>query len=185
MDEPMPNSHFRIMAALIGLRNRLSPRRPVLEEAGVRPGLVVLDYGCGPGGYTLPAAEMVGPDGHVHAADIHPMAIERVEGGARRRGLSNVTAIMTDRDTGLPEESVDIALLYDILHLLSEPEGVVAELHRVLRPSGRLSVWGHNMDRTERLTEGVIGGMFALERRGRHTLSYKKVPIGEEGGGLR
>lgn len=168
----MPNLYFRVMSSLMAIRDRLSPRRPVLEEAGVSPGQVLLDYGCGPGSYTILAAKMVGPSGHVHAVDIHPMAIERIERRARRAGLSNVSTIMTDRDTGLPDASVDIALLYDILHLLTEPAGILQEISRVLRPEGALSVSGHDLRRVEDLFEAANDGTFVLVVRGRSTLTY-------------
>jgi ubiquinone/menaquinone biosynthesis C-methylase UbiE len=170
----MPNTYFRVMSGLMAIRDAISPRRPVLEEAGVRPGQVLLDYGCGPGSYTLVAAEMVGPSGHVYAVDIHPMAIERIEARAKKRDLQNITTIMTDRDTGLAEGSVDMALLYDIIQLLSEPEGIVREVHRVLQSQGVLSVSGHSIPEVERRFTAMNDGRFKLSRRGSRSLSFVK-----------
>lgn len=47
--------------------------------------------------------------------------------------LTNVEIIHSDRKTGLPDYSIDVALLYDILHDLSKPNEVLEELHRVLK----------------------------------------------------
>jgi ubiquinone/menaquinone biosynthesis C-methylase UbiE len=170
----MTNNSFRALTALFRIRDAIRPRRAILDEVGLGPGETVLDYGCGPGGYTIPAAEAVGPKGTVHAADIHPLAVERVRRLAARRGLHNVLTISTDCSTGLPDESVDVVLLYDILHDLSEPGHVLAELHRVLRPGGTLSVSDHHLR-----AEGVIPivgrrGRFRLARRGRYTLTFVK-----------
>jgi ubiquinone/menaquinone biosynthesis C-methylase UbiE len=54
------NLGFRLMAAEFRIRDLLWPRRAILEEVGTRPGMRVLDYGCGPGSYVLPASQMVG-----------------------------------------------------------------------------------------------------------------------------
>lgn len=176
MDRPMPSLHFHVMSGLMSIRDALSPRRPVLEEAGLAPGMTVLDYGCGPGSYTMVAAEMVGPTGRVYAADIHPMAIERIERRASKRGLDNITTIQTDRDTGLPGGSVDMALMYDVLQLLSEPRSVLEEVHRVLRPDGVLSISWHDVPKVERLFEPMREGLFELRKRGRHCLNYVPTP---------
>ncbi len=175
MDRPMPNVIFRFMTGLFAVRDRLRSRRPVLEEAGVRPGMVVLDYGCGPGSYTITAADMVDPSGHVYAVDLHPLAIERVEAWVRKRGLANVTTIKTDRDTGLPDGSVDVALLYDIIQLLSEPGEVLREVRRVLKPEGVLSLSWHNIPTVERLFEPMNDGMFVLVKRGTLCVNYTVV----------
>lgn len=175
MDRPMPSLYFRVMSGLMRVRDAVSPRRPVLEEAGLSPGTTVLDYGCGPGSYTLVAAEMVGPSGHVYAADIHPMAIERIERRAAKRGLDNITTILTDRDTGLPDGSVEIALMYDVLHMLSEPRPVLEEVRRVLRPDGFLSISWHDVPKVERLFEPMREGLFELRKRGEHCINYSPV----------
>ena len=171
----MPNAIFRFMTGIFAVRDRLRSRHPVLEEAGLRPGQVVLDYGCGPGSYTLLAAEMVDPSGHVYAVDLHPLAIERVEARVRKRGLANVTTIRTDRDTGLPDGSVDVALLYDIIQLLSEPREVLEEVRRVLKPEGVLSLSWHNIPKVERLFEPMNDGMFVLAKRGKLSINYTVV----------
>ena len=50
----------------------------VLKAAGLKSGQKVLEVGCGPGFFTLPAARIVGNEGSVYAIDTNPFAIERV-----------------------------------------------------------------------------------------------------------
>lgn len=59
--------------------------------------------------------------------------------------LANVETIHSDCKTGLPDNSVDAVLLYDTFHDLSDPDGVLEELHRVLKPDGILSFSDHHM----------------------------------------
>jgi ubiquinone/menaquinone biosynthesis C-methylase UbiE len=120
-------------------------RGPALEQrlraSGLREGQVVLDYACGPGYYTVVAARLVGPTGQVTAVDVQPAAAGIVADRARRAGVDNVTTRTSDRDTGLADASVDVALLYDAIAGIADRRGVLAELDRVLKPEGVLSVW--------------------------------------------
>ena len=65
----------------------------VLAEVGVRAGMAVLDFGCGSGTYTIPAAKLVGEGGRVYALDINKRALDRMEKKARKEGLKNIVRI--------------------------------------------------------------------------------------------
>ena len=77
-------SGFRLMALSYRVRDALRPRAPYLEEAGLQPGMTVLDFGCGPGSYVTPTARMVGDSGRVFALDRHPTALEMTADRANR-----------------------------------------------------------------------------------------------------
>jgi ubiquinone/menaquinone biosynthesis C-methylase UbiE len=166
---------FNGMAALFKVRDTLSPRGKVLSEVGIRSGSTVLDFGCGPGGYILPALDLVGASGRVYALDRNPKAIRMVEKLIADRGLTNAETIQSDRATGLPDASVDIVLLYDIFHLLDDPRGVLEELHRVLKPDGTLSISDHHM-KEEGIISGVTsGGLFRLKSKGKKTCGFTRT----------
>jgi cobalt-precorrin-6B (C15)-methyltransferase len=59
---------------------------------------MVLDFGCGSGTYTIPAAKAVGATGRVYALDINPRALDRVERKAERAGLRNIVRIDASRE---------------------------------------------------------------------------------------
>ena len=166
---------FSMMCLWFRLRDLLSPPGRVLDEAGVKPGLHVLDYGCGPGSYTVAAAELVGQSGKVYAADINPLALRRVQQVASRKGLRNIETIQTGCATGLESSAIDIAILYDTFHDLEDSQGVLTELHRVLKPGCLLSFSDHHMEEGEILGGVAGGGRFRLSRRGRKTYSFSKV----------
>ncbi|MBN2151122.1 MAG: class I SAM-dependent methyltransferase [Candidatus Lokiarchaeota archaeon] len=136
---PMNGLAYRMMSYLL---RHMKPEQFVddlLRRSRVVPGAIVLDYACGPGVFVIPAAKAVG-SGHIYAADIHPLAIKEVEAAARREKLTNVTAIQTGCATGLEDGSVDVVLLFDCFHHFKEPGPVLAELHRVLKDDGCLSL---------------------------------------------
>jgi ubiquinone/menaquinone biosynthesis C-methylase UbiE len=159
-DKPMPNWSFRGMAFMLRLMEPLKKTRERLEKVGLKRGQTVLEYGCGIGSYTLPAAQLVGTEGTVYAADIHPLAIETVEKRVNKAGLANVRTILTDRDTGLPDESVDVVLLYDMLHLVRDKQALLAELHRVLKPDGSLSADHEHTDGDQFMATMTKGNLF-------------------------
>lgn len=174
MDKPVPKSHFKCMSAMFKVRDFLRPRKHILEEVGIKSGFHVLDYGCGPGGYTIPLAELVGKSGKVYALDIHPLAIERVQSIASKKGLTNVETIRSGGPTELTDETMDLILLYDTLHDLSDPEKVLEELHRVLKPTGILSFTDHHMKEDEILSKLTSRGLFRLSKKGTKTYSFLK-----------
>ncbi len=174
MDKPVSNLHFKVMAAAFKLRDFFLPRKNILKEVGIKPGLHVLDYGCGPGSYTKSIAELVGGTGKIYALDIHPLAIQMVRAIASKNKLTNVETILSDRNTGLPDNSVDVILMYDAFHELSDPNGVLQELHRVLRPEGLLSFSDHHMKGQEIIARVTERGLFKLSRKGERTYSFLK-----------
>ena len=168
----MNNLAFAITALWFRLRDLLSPPKDVLREVDIRPGLQVLDYGCGPGSYSIAAAELVGQSGKVYAADISPLALQSTQSVAARKGLSNVSTIQTDCATGLGDSQVDVVLLYDAYHDLVEPGRVLREPHRILKPAGVLSFSDHHM-RDEQIMAEIVGeGLFRLLKKNKKTYSF-------------
>jgi len=172
MDKSMSNLHFRLMSLSFKVRDFLSPREDVLGEVGIRPGFHVLDYGCGSGSYVLAAAELVGESGKVYALDIHPLAVQSVQNLASKKRLGNVETICSDCKTGLPDSTVDVVLLYDTFHALSDPSGVLEELGRVLKPSGILSVSDHHMKEDEIISNLTNSRLFRLSGKGPATHTF-------------
>ncbi len=168
----MSNLAFNGMSMFFKIRDSISPRGQVLEEARLQPGDRVMDYGCGPGAYIPDAAEMVGQSGKIYALDMHPLAIRRVQSIAKRRGLANVETINSDCRTGLPNEFLDAVLLYDVFHMLDKPRAVLAELYRVLKAEGTLSFSDHHMRDKDIIAGMTDGGLFVLVDKGERTYTF-------------
>jgi ubiquinone/menaquinone biosynthesis C-methylase UbiE len=168
----MPNIAFNGMSLIFKVRDFVLPRRKVLEEAGLTLGDRVLDYGCGPGAYVTDTSEMVGESGKVYALDIHPLAIERVRSIVAKKGLTNVEAIISDCRTGLPNESLDMVLLYDVFHMLDKPRAVLAELYRLLKAKGTVSFSDHHMKHEDIVAGMTDGGLFVLVDKNERTYTF-------------
>jgi ubiquinone/menaquinone biosynthesis C-methylase UbiE len=177
MDKAESNFGFRLMALGHKFRNLRLPRKNILKEVGIKPGFHVLDYGCGPGSYIIPLAELVGESGKVYALDIHPLAIQKVKDIASKKQLANVETILSDCQTGLQDSNLDVVLLYDIFHHLSDRYRILKELHRVLKPDGVLSFSDHHMKENEIVSAVTNSGLFSLSRKGQRTYSFTKKQL--------
>jgi ubiquinone/menaquinone biosynthesis C-methylase UbiE len=108
----------------------------------------VAEFGCGYGTFTIPAAQII--KGTVHAFDIEADMISSTRAKAQQYNLSNVR--LSQRDfvsggTGLPDNSVDYVMLFNILHA-EAPDILLAEAFRILRGGGKLGIMHWNYDPT-------------------------------------
>jgi len=123
----------------------------VLTAVGVCTGERCLDFGCGHGNYTIPLAHLVGPTGEVLGLDQDAEALQRLGERVRRAGIETVRVLSASAKTTLPIEdmSIDVVLLYDVLHdhyfSVERRAALVEEAARVTRPGGRLSVFPNHM----------------------------------------
>ena len=169
----MSDSGFRCMALIHDnpLRRIFDNPTKTLKAAGVQPGQQVLEVGCGPGFFTIAAAKLVGDNGCIHAIDLHPLAIKMVEEKVQKASLSNVEArIANAANTGLPAESIDVILLFGVIHALPLKE-VLPELYRVLRPGGALAVQTFSGWSAGRAAKG---GLFAFIGKEGRVFKFRK-----------
>jgi ubiquinone/menaquinone biosynthesis C-methylase UbiE len=174
MGKNMSGLEFYLMSLSFSFRDFFSPRKNILKEVGIKEGFHVLDFGCGPGGYLLPLTKLTGKSGKVFALDTSPLAIRSVKNIIIRNHLPNVEIIHSDCKTGLPDNSIDVALLYDVLHDLNHPDSVLKELHRVLKPHGILSVADHHLEEQEIVSGLTNKGYFTLAGKRPKTYSFSR-----------
>jgi len=113
----------------------------LLERAGLDQGFHVADFGCGSlGHFIFPAASIVGGSGRVYAVDILKTALDAITRKARQHQYFNIHPVWSDIErveaTRIPPRSLDLALLVASLGSLSNREGVMQEVHRLLKPGG-------------------------------------------------
>ncbi|MFX1500277.1 MAG: class I SAM-dependent methyltransferase [Promethearchaeota archaeon] len=171
----MSNTHFKFMVKHFKKRDQKYPPHQKIKKTKIKEGNIVLDYGCGPGSYAIAAAKVVGDKGKVYAADIHPLALEEVKKRAAENKLKNIETILTGCDTQLEDDSVDVALLLDIYHDLSNPENILKELHRVLKGNGWLSVDDHHFKDDEIKEKIISGGLFKFVDRKEELFNFTKI----------
>lgn len=149
---------------------------------GIQKGQAVLEVGCGPGFFTLPAAKMV-EGGIIYALDIYPMMIENVTKRIKRKGVDNVKILnLPASNTGLDDESINLILCIDVLSDITDINPTFQELHRVLKSDGILSVYEPHTGiepgtwkPKKSIRELTTTGLFFLQSRDNRILKFEKA----------
>ncbi|HEY7983923.1 MAG TPA: methyltransferase domain-containing protein, partial [Ktedonobacterales bacterium] len=122
-------------------RQKLLQPAKLLRSLGLRAGDTLADIGCGPGFFTLPAAEIVGVRGLVYAADIQGDMLSAVKTRATEANLTNVQVIKSsDTEVPIRAASVDMALLAFTLHEIEPRARFLHRVSRLLKPTGKLVI---------------------------------------------
>jgi SAM-dependent methyltransferase len=118
---------------------RIAKSRAV-QALGLRPGHVVADIGCGPGEDTREMARRVAPGGRVIGVDTSTVML--AEARRRSTGLEPAVTFTTGdaRELPLPDAAVDRCRADTLLQHLPDPDSAVAEMTRITRPGGRISL---------------------------------------------
>jgi ubiquinone/menaquinone biosynthesis C-methylase UbiE len=178
----------------------------LIAPAGIAPGQHVLDFGCGPGFMAMALAEKVGHSGHVCGVDINARFVADANARAAERKLDWLSFHHLDGAT-LPfgNETFDRALTKNVLEYVPDVAATLTELHRVLKPGGRVHImdsdwgfvivepWGKaTVDKffaaaAPAFREPYVGRKLpgALVRAGFSDVEVRLLPIVDREGGLR
>jgi len=151
-----------------------------LKEVGIRKDQIVLDWGCGSGYYTIPTAKIVGDKGKVYALDKSRFSLYKVAQRAKSEKLTNIQTIKTSSKYKIPleDDSVDLVLLYDVLHSYyfapSESKGLIKEIYRVSKSNALISVYPKHMY-LEDIKDELEKANFHFARKLFETLLHDRV----------
>ena len=119
----------------------------ILETLGLSSQIIdVAEFGCGYGTFTIPAAKII--KGKIFAIDIEPEMIQTTENKKNEAGIDNIITVLCDfiaDGSGLKDESVDYAMLFNILHL-ENPVSLLVEAKRILKKGGHVAIihWSYD-----------------------------------------
>ena len=123
----------------------------MLSEVGIGDGQSILDFGCGSGTYTIPAAKLVGRNGKIYALDVSQGALKKLSRKAEKEGLDNIVTLLSSGNVDIPieNETLNHVLLIDVLQEISEKDTLFEEIHRILKPDGLMTVYPMHIDAEE------------------------------------
>jgi len=116
----------------------------ILREIGIKEGQTILDFGCGAGNYAVLASRIIGNSGKIYALDSDKEGLLReLINKIKEENIKNIEIIKTSGEIEFPlaDNSVDVVLIYDILHLLNDKEREVLfrESYRILKKGAFVS----------------------------------------------
>ncbi|MHA1342092.1 MAG: class I SAM-dependent methyltransferase [Promethearchaeota archaeon] len=133
----------------------------------------ILDYGCGPGSFSIAAAEYIQDIGGapiIYAIDINKYAIKSLDKKIKKKHLEEqiVTILSEPNKTNinLESDSIDLAILFDVFHEINQKATVLNEIKRVLKVGGILAYDDHHL--------GVEGEKYLLN------FDFEKIIINKE-----
>ena len=126
------------------LRRWVQPPSQLIERSGIKPGMTVIDLGCGSGAFTTFVARVVGKQGKVYAVDIQPAMLKQLERKLAKPENQDITNIELKQASAyeLPfeNESIDLVYLVTVLQEVPDRGRALREMRRVLKSGGVLAV---------------------------------------------
>ena len=132
------------------IRRFLEPPEELISKLDLRKNDVIIDFGCGPGFYTIPIARTVT---RTIAVDVSARMLERTGSNAKKNGVIVELLRSDGTDLELADQSVDLIFLNHVFHEITNRSKVLGEFLRILKRNGRLVV-------VERTRGGLLAGKF-------------------------
>ncbi|MFX1264707.1 MAG: class I SAM-dependent methyltransferase [Promethearchaeota archaeon] len=119
-------------------RNRAQPPSMVVEAINPRPGMNVVEIGCGSGLYTVAVAKAVQPDGMVYAVDIQEGMLEKLKNRMKREAVENITPVLADAEGQIPLEDgiADAVFSVAVMPEIPDPIKAMHEVRRLMTDDG-------------------------------------------------
>ncbi len=126
------------------LRRWLQPPDKIIERSGIKPGMTVMELGCGSGAFTTSVARKVGKEGKVYAVDIQPAMLRQLErklAKAENQDIRNIELKQASAyDLPFADASLDLVYTITVLQEIPDRGRALREIRRVLKPGGILAV---------------------------------------------
>lgn len=163
---------YNLMKAAFAVQDFFAPYIPKrIRQFGLKEGMTLVDYGCGPGRYTIPMAKTVGEGGKVYAVDLNPLSLEDVKEKAAREGLKNVVCAQARGfHAEVPSGIADAIVAVDMFFYIRAGNDRVAffkELARIAGKGCRLVIDGGHITMEETKKRIEDAEVWKIESRGK------------------
>ena len=149
-------------------RDDWMPVQRIFELAEIKQGSHVADIGCHEGYLSIHLANAVGEEGQVYAVDVRDDRLDLLKEHLKERDLTNVSVILGDYDDPkLPEGKLDVVIIMDTYHEMTDYETILFHVYKALKPGGKLII-------LEKLKKHVKNAS-RDEQTDAHTISSKYV----------
>jgi len=181
LHEKLYNTAFGLMRGFMGFIDHVHPYVPQRADSfGIKPGMTVVDYGCGPGRYTVEFSRLVGAGGKVFAVDLLEVALQDTEARLKEHGIDSSGGfgpvelkLAQGYDSGIPGETADMVCAIDMFHHV-DPLPFLREVSRIIKADGTLLISGGHQTRGIIKKHIVTSGLWEIVEDTKQFLKYKK-----------
>ncbi len=122
----------------------MQPADKLIERSGIKPGMTLMDLGCGSGAFTTFVARAVGEQGKVYAVDIQPAMLRQLEhklARAENQSIKNVKMKQSSAyELPFEDRALDLVYMVTVLQEIPDRGRALREIRRILKPGGILAV---------------------------------------------
>ncbi|MBI9068263.1 MAG: class I SAM-dependent methyltransferase [Salinivirgaceae bacterium] len=174
--ENIPNWAFRLMTFIMKMMDIIANySNRNFERLGIKKGQTVVDYGCGPARYIENISKAIGRDGMLYAADIHPLAINKVREKIVKFNLCNVdTVFLKGYPCSIPANIANVVLALDMFHMVEDTKSLLKEFNRIVKPDGMVIIEDGHQARDETKKKILDSGYFIIEAENNNHVRCKK-----------
>lgn len=174
-DKPIASFIAKRMYSKHAVISKLRQEEKLIKK-NVKPGMNILDIGCGPGILTVEMARTVGEKGKVYALDIHPLSIEMIRNQIKKNKLNNVFPVLSDSiETGVNDESIDMIFIFNTIDMIRNKTMLVTEIERILKDDGSVYIYNKGRIGFFRLGKLFEGTSILFDRKKGKTFYYLKT----------
>lgn len=165
-------------------RNRAQPPSMIIEALNLRPGMEIVELGCGSGFYTVEVAKAIQPAGIVFAVDIQQGMLDKLQARMEREGIDNIVPVLADAEGKIPLDDgiADAVFSVTVLPEIPDPTKALLQVKRLLREGGIFANYEFLIDPDFPLRRTVVkwaeeAGLKLKQQKGspfRHVLVFSK-----------
>jgi ubiquinone/menaquinone biosynthesis C-methylase UbiE len=119
-------------------RSRVQPPSMIIEAMEVRPGMEIVELGCGSGYYTIAVAKAIQPAGLVFAVDIQQGMLDKLKVRMEKEGVDNIIPVLADVEGNIPLDDgiADAVFSVTVLPEIPDPPRALLQVKRLLKEDG-------------------------------------------------
>lgn len=168
---------FKLMSFIMNIKETVHPQAEKRAKTfGIVEGMTIVDYGCGPGRYTIPFAKIVGNQGKVFATDLSKMAGEEIKKKIKQHHLNNIQfSLANGYNSNIDNEIADMVFALDIFIMIDNPKKFLMELNRICKKDGVLIIDDGHQSRKITKKKIIDSGAWKIVEERNDYLKCKKI----------
>ena len=176
LQRKMTDKEFSLMQLIMRFVDHVHPYiQERVELFGVKPGQTVVDYGCGPGRYTVEFARLVGANGKVIAVDLVEAALLETSKKLEAGGFENFELALAHKyDSGVEANTADTVFAIDMFHHIADTDAFLQEVYRIAKPNGTLILSGGHMLRSSIKSKIAASGLWEISKEHKEFIVYRR-----------